>query len=55
VQKFINSSGVRKLLASLLLWAAGMGFMMLPGALRLRNSRYRRTSLHDESSQVLSI
>ena len=26
-----------------------MGFLMLPGALRLRNSRYRRTALYDAS------
>jgi hypothetical protein len=41
--------GSRKLATWPLLAAAGLGLWMLPGALRLRHSRYRRTALYDAS------
>ena len=47
-----SHSGLRgsgKLVTWPLLAAAGMGFLMLPGALRLHHARYRRTALYDAS------
>lgn len=45
----LDRSKTRKLLTLPLLGAAGMGLLMLPGALRLRHSRYRRTALYEAS------